>query len=365
MNYKIKKDILKNSVILVRSRISERILSAIILSFGIPALIAGILMIIFPEGEAYFQYAIAGFGLVFTSGGIMLLTQLNAPERIIFNNSEGRIRLIEKNGENCEIPYQDIDKFQVNKFKAQRSRESFNVDMIKNDGAIWTLFSSQSSKKADSFYTEIMENIDLSIKSESEISYTTPGNVTLTAAPEGTVISWKKKNSVPKSILGLMILAGFTMTVYGFTPGMAGSLKIYIAYGFISLIYILVIFYIITSFHRTYFIKISEGSVHHYSEGTFGKGYSFEIPASGISSVNFFFSMASGDSCIYFFTGDELEFMRKVKLGLLGLDDIIEAIFKMKKIRKIIPGDLNTSEKVSLEMMIQREIEKICRVKVR
>src|SRR6478609_4787322 len=156
-----------NGLILRRSS-SIKIYYWLILVFGIICLLPGLLLIFDPETGITANFVL-GFGLVFCAGALLLNDmRKKIPEKIEFFNQE---QLVKVSGHRKEhlFNYSEIDHI----FK-RTTRDGSTMSVLKKDGSVWDLMSSNSRRGAQKNLSLLREKIKLTSQITPELQYLLP-----------------------------------------------------------------------------------------------------------------------------------------------------------------------------------------------
>ncbi|HPN14429.1 MAG TPA: hypothetical protein PLA65_20395 [Spirochaetota bacterium] len=224
-----------NRIVLVRSRTMQIVLSLFLFLAAIAVLPAGLLLLL-GDPDPYRPFFLTGMGLLFLSGGIAINTMLNLPNSLVFDNVTGALLVFEGRGKKARqaaLPYPDIETFQVNRHRRNRST-SYIVEILKKDGSFWTLFQSGSEKKAGEFRDRLLERVTLRGTSAAD-KQAPPACVTVAERGDSTAIEWRNRYTAGRYLMTVMLIGSMAMLIYGSRPYATSGAGYYIALAFISL----------------------------------------------------------------------------------------------------------------------------------
>ncbi len=366
MNYKIVSEKASmGKVILAQSRGLQIGISIFLALFGLLSFPLGIILFLSPDGDIYSASTWTGIGLFMLSAIILMNTNKNLPRYLIFDNIKGQFKIKEKKKDKKEFvafPYSEIEDFHLRIHRSNRSK-NYVVEMEKKDGAFWTLFISSRHKRAEKFLLEIKKRVALTVKGSMPDNIEKPLNIDLTETPQKTTLSWKIKQRTLTSLFGFTAIFSFAMIILGIRPVAENIIAYTIALIFIISILLIMIFYLFFSLRRKHFLEITKDDIRYYSRGPLTSGKQFTMKIDQLKAVLFNFSILSPDMAIFFLTHEEMILFQKIKRGQIDFGELLTALMRYAKIKRIKTGELLTSEKVHLENFIQNIISINSKVK--
>jgi hypothetical protein len=347
-----------NRVVLERARIMQMTISIILFLVAIATLPTGLLLMLGDSGP-YHAWFLTGWGLLFLSGGIALNTMLRLPGSLVFDNVRGALLVNEGKGTGARqaaVPYADIDAFHVRQHRQGKSTV-FIAEMLKKDGAFWTLYSSGSRKKAESFCAALKEKVSLG-RGSALMEPAAPAAVTQTETGTATLIEWINRYPLSSHILTVMLIGSMAMLIYGSRPFATSVAAYYIGIAFISFIILLGAVSLLNSIRRAHHVEISGAALTYRKTGGLFRTGEFTVPLAEIDSILFNFSTLAGETAIYVLTGGEKEMLQNAKRGAYELGDIMKAVMALKNAKKLDIGSLSTGDRIGLEAMLQKAVKR-------
>lgn len=333
-------------------------IAIVLFILGTPFFLAGLLLL---TGDEFVRsgFFIAGIGLFLLCGGMLIVLNRTYPEKLIFDNVRGALRIIERKGDEAQIPYQEILDFHVGVAR-QKNAMFFTAEMEKKDGALWTLASYAGRSKAE----EVVENLKKYVNLSSFKSAPTRSDGEAFAL-EGvnrlekngvTVIEWKQRFSLFYRFIGYAAIFSFALVLFGvagwFRENIVGY---YIALFVAAALLIYPAVYFLYSIRRIYVLEIGRGIVRYYTKGLFARGLSFSLPIDRVDSVIFVFSIFRAEMVIYFLSSEQRKRLLSILRGDVGdIRDIMDSISFMMHLPRIDAGGFTVSEKLKLEAIIQQ-----------
>jgi hypothetical protein len=345
-----------NRVVLVRSRMMQIVLSVILFLVAIATLPAGLLLLL-GDTDPYRPYFLTGMGLLFLFGGIALNTMLKIPGSLIFDNVRGALLVNEGKGRNAQqalIPYAEIESFQVRPHRQGKST-AYVAEMLKKDGAFWTLFSSGSQSKAGAFCETLKERASLR-ESSALAEQPAPACVTMEESGDSTIIGWKNRYSIKNYLTTFILIGSMAMLMYGSRPYATSTTAYYAGLAFISFIILFAIASMLNSIGRAHRVEIGRGLLSYRKTGGLFRTGEFSIPLAEIDSILFNFSLTSAETAIYVLTAGEKDMLQSIKRGAYGPADILNTVRAIKNARKLDIGPLSMSDRLGLESILQQAV---------
>ncbi len=356
MNYTIdEKKSNPGRLVLRRRRITEIILSIILMVLGLPFFLAGLLMLTEPGSSAFF---FSGIGLLFCSFSFILTTQIKLPENLIFDNITGHLKIKESGSgkeEYTAFSYGEIRN--ITRRLHNRGESTFHVvELEKKDGAFWTLYQSSSEKKAEKVLAEIKKNVNLEKRGENPKPDGLQRNFLTKREGKSSEVRWKMRKSFSRNILSILVISSFSLMFYGMDSFIESETAYSIGVLFIVAVASLFIFFSFYNTGRIHTVAINSTLLRYSSTGLFSRNRGFNIPLSAIDAVLFNFSTNMLENSIYIMKKSETEVFQRVKRGNIDLMDIKKALLLLLNIKKINTGVLTVREKIELESIIQELI---------
>ena len=359
MNYKfVNQQDRTGAIILKRTHITENILSVILFLIAIVMLPAGLLLFIDPE-DIHQPIFWTGMGLIFLTGGIMISTQIKIPEYLVFDDSSGLFRIKGKKNieaEQASIPYSEIEGFHV-RYHINDNYGYYVVEMIKKDGAFWTIYTSKNKKKADDFCSMLAGRINLKANPGVIASDIKLHNIDVASSGESSVLTWENRYSFKSYCFLILILSSFGMVMYGSRPFAGGIIQYIVAVSFIALLSIVVIVSLINNIGRKHVIEISHDIFSYRKTGGIIKKGSFSLPVGDIGAILFNFSTSRLETVIYILQRGEIDTFQEIMRGTYKKSDLISAVKFMIGVKKIQVGELTIADKINLENLLQKLVE--------
>ena len=341
---------------LVRARMMQIVLSIFLFLVAIATLPPGLILFLGAD-DLYPPFFLTGMGLLFLCGGIALNTMVRQPDSLVFDNVRGALLIHEGKGKNPRqsvLPYADIEAFQVRQHRQGKSTV-YIAEMLKKDGAFWTLFCSGSTAKAGAFCGTLKERVSL-LGTSAPSEPVKPAAVTMTDRGDTTLIEWKNRYPLKSHILTILLIGSMAMLMYGSRPFATSTTAYYVGLAFISFIILLAAVSLLNSIGRAHRVEIGrEGLSYRKTGGLFRTG-EFSIPLGEIDSILFNFSTLAGETAIYVLTGTEKETLQNVKRGSYAMGDIVKAVMIIKNARKLDIGSLSIGDRIGLEGLLQKAV---------
>lgn len=347
-----------NRIVLVRARMFQIVLGLFLFVIAI-AVLPGGLLLFFSEQDPYVPFFFTGIGLLFLSAGIAVSTMLAMPNSLVFDNVTGALMVYEGRGakvRTAALPYPEIDTFQVRRHRQNRSY-SYVVEMLKKDGAFWTLFSSGSAKKAEAFRDRLLERVILRGTTAAG-EPPAPACVTVEDRGDSAVIEWRNRYPAGRRIMTVMLMASMAMTIYGSRPYATSGPAYYAAMAFMACILLAALISALNSIGRRNRVGIDGRSLSYRKTGGIFSTGEFTLPLGEIDAIMFNFSVFSGETAIYVLTGAEKEAIQNITRGAIELAGIFKAISVIKKAGKLDVGSLSIGDRLALERIIQKSVER-------
>ncbi|HOD14827.1 MAG TPA: hypothetical protein PK307_14820 [Spirochaetota bacterium] len=347
-----------NRIVLVRSRTMQIVLSLFLFLAAIAVLPAGLLLLL-GDPDPYRPFFLTGMGLLFLSGGIAINTMLNLPNSLVFDNVTGALLVFEGRGKKARqaaLPYPDIETFQVNRHRRNRST-SYIVEILKKDGSFWTLFQSGSEKKAGEFRDRLLERVTLRGTSAAD-KQAPPACVTVAERGDSTAIEWRNRYTAGRYLMTVMLIGSMAMLIYGSRPYATSGAGYYIALAFISFIILITIWSMIDSIGRSNIVEIDRTALSYRRPGGITRTGQFTLPLGDIDAVIYNFSVSSGETGIYVLTAAEKEAIQNINRGAVELAGILNAIRVIKDAGRLDVGSLSTGDRLALESLIQETVKR-------
>ncbi len=333
-------------------------IAVVLILFGFPVLLAGLLLL---SGNEFVQGGMftTGIGLFLLCGALLILLNRQYPEKMIFDNVRGLLRIIEQKGGEYEIPYNEILNFHIG-VAYQKDVSYYTVEMEKNDGAIWTLAIFSLRAKAEEIVSKLQSYVHL-----QSVSSSTPARADEAHSIDGinrfekngvTFIEWKQRFSLFFRIIGYCAIFSFALVLFSIASWIGNNpVGYYLALIIALVLTIYMAIYFLYSFRRVYVLEIGRGLVRYYTRGLFARGLSFDLPIDRIDAVLFNFSVRRGESVIYFLSSEQKNRLSAIMHGNIG--NIIEDISFMMHLPRIDAGGFTVSEKLKLEGIIQQAMQ--------
>lgn len=360
MTYSIDSDTTSlNRVVLKGSRTLPVTLAVILIIIGSATLPFGVLILL--GGGSRLASFVSGIAILFITAGIILAGWIKIPHRLIFDNDRGILVIQEKRQEepNPSIPFSAIDSFQVTHQVTRRQRgvvRYYAVNMVKKDGAVWTLFTSQKKEKAQHFCKMLATRVDLSAASAS-VETSVPGMIRLVQESDPFIIEWKNAYSAGKYIATFLVIASFGMILYGARSYVTNLPAYWIAVAFIIAVAIYAVMATINNIMTVHRIEIGRGMMIYRRKGGMFRRGEFAITLEEIASILLNFSIVEDEAGIFVLTHKDREAflsIRQDNITPLDVNRIIEIIRIMMDARKIDAASLTLGERIHLENLLQK-----------
>jgi len=232
MNYKIISP--ESEGVILKKTAFSSILFWLTLSIGIVFLLPS-LTVLFSENPGA-GLGFLGFGMVFTSGSLILKGASRLfPEQIFFDNDTKRMILSGKN-KSAYIGYGEIEGFRLYRFP----RGGSFIYLKRKDGAPFDLmrYGTGGTKKTG----ETIRMLESKIKFESgnaQSGSVLPEWASMDDDAGRTVFSWKEKISIIQFISIFFMFAGFGLSIYGLSDNQFIKYAVSAAFTVIGCLYVL------------------------------------------------------------------------------------------------------------------------------
>lgn len=333
-------------------------IAVVLFLFGTPVVLVGLLLLSGNEFVRGGMFA-AGIGLFLLSAAFLILLNRQYPEKLIFDNARGLLRIIEQKGGEYGIPYNEILNFHVG-IARQKDVSYFTVEMEKNDGAVWTLAIFTGRAKAEEAVAKLQRFVHLQSASSDM-----PARADERHSLDGinrfekngvTVIEWKQRFSLFFRIVGYCAIFSFALVLFSMAGWFLGNVAgYYIALFFALALTIYPAVYFFYSIRRVYVLEIGRGLVRYYTRGFFARGLAFDLSIDRIDAVLFNFSVQRAESVIYFLSSEQKNRLSAIMHGDIG--NIMDDVAFMMHLPRIDAGGFTVSEKLKLEGIIQQTMK--------
>lgn len=328
------------------------ILYWIMLILATPALLLGLISVsVSPDEMGLF---LAGFGLVFLMGALMLKkTKEYYPKEIIFDNKEALMKLL-RGKKSTAIPYADLAAFE-----SVFIREKGHIVYVKRkDGSILDLVSFGSSfTKKDKELLELL-NSRIDLNQESAYPVAQPQWLERLDRTPDIIYYWKEKQSFKMLIMFILVLVGFALSI--------GVSSVYIFYLFIG-VSILLVGYSIFSYIRSKtnyaLLKISPDKVQ------FGYAKNVEdctshlwqakkeITRMDLADSRYSMDTSGGDYlAIMLLKEDEMEMLDSIRDGSYNFSQIASILKKNLSLFRIRPAGRSILDIIDFERILKKDL---------
>lgn len=359
MNYKL----LESSnpaapVILKRTRTSETVTGIILFLLAAVMVPTGLLLFIDPK-DIHVPFFLTGMGLLFLTGGIMVITQIKIPEFLQFDNANGMFTIKGKKNapsEEASIPYAEIEGFHV-RYHQNDNYGYYVAEMIKKDGAFWAFYASKSKKKADDFLVRLSSRVTIASNPGNAVPAAAPRRISVNTAGAATVISWANRYSFKSYLFLVLIVGSMSMLIYGSRSFAAGEVQFGIAAGFMAILTLFIVLSLFNNIGRTHVIEITSDQFTYRKRGGIIRRGEFSLPLGEIGGILFNFSLSRLEAVIYVLKRDELVMFQEIMRGTISGGELIAALKFITGARKIQVGELSIADKIKLEELLQKIVE--------
>lgn len=325
---------------------------------GLPATLLGAFVAL---ADPLLGAKIAGFGLAFLGGSVLLLTRRAGPAAFVFDDASGAL-LAYRSSNLTEtpigsLPYSAIKRLAVNKQVSSGSEGrsvSYAFDIVKRDGVNWSLYTSQSRRKVEQLLEKVTDACSLDAGG-TESSVPESGTFEVRREAERTVIRFRKPYRVITQIAALMAVGGISLAVLGFRDQIP-EIVFYAFFGIIALVLAAVVVGTVDGVKKHGVLTITSDSFRSDQEGGILKGW-FEEPISELHAVSFSYKPNEEQRVVMLLNRAQYDILT----GPLPSDAMSALNFGMTLVatRKIEVGEMSLAQKLELEQLIQREVERV------
>lgn len=323
------------------------------------------------------QFILPVFGLVAIYAGIMFpkLQQRNIPDEIIFDNSNGRVEINQKESDikTAYIYYDEIADFIVKAKKhessssgtsSSRTYYSYHIYLAKKDGGQWELLKFGSESSAQEEVIKLKGLVQLHVPPQR-----VPPNVTqsqkfkISNDYHKTEISWRNKLGY-----GPLALAGFSAVFLTIAYAILGSGFIdedfpvfgYFVVGFIGVVFVIVIggniMKMVKNANTVYAIVITGASLDYIERDVAGRiKKTTQFPLPDLHAISFSFDTDNVLRKIFIYTHEQFE-----KQNTMSVSFSVESIKAMYTFYKGLVSldlqDLTSVETLQVENYLQQQI---------
>lgn len=351
-----------SQVVLVRSNVMRYVVGGIMLLIGLLFFVPGLL--VFATGKVDLTtYFLTGFGSVFTGGALLLLFWVKIPQRLIFDNDRAALLIEETSSsgkkQQTPLPYDDIEAFQL-RTKIQTSQRSrsvhYLVDVVKSDGALWTVYSSQNKAKSEDILRVLQSQVSLNRSySGDPVAFTLPSFV-ITEQGDQTEVSWPLRLSFGRFLAFSLVFAGFFLVIWGSRPKMPGVL-FYLVTGFLSVITLLFLYSQISALGKRQVVVVDKHDMRVFQRGGLFPAGAYSIPYAELKAILFNFSPNQEDSALYLLRNDEFDIFHRSKQGDFELMELSNILGVLLRIKRIHLQGYSVAEMLYVEQLLQRLIK--------
>tara|TARA_B100000609_G_C17221169_1_gene440161 strand:- start:5879 stop:6925 length:1047 start_codon:yes stop_codon:yes gene_type:complete len=324
---------------------------------GAPLAFFGLLAVIATPSTT--SFALFGFGLAFFSASLMIFRLGQAPERLIFDNERGWLCIEEKKGRKIQrayLPYSDIDLLSMREHTTSSDGSkstSYIVYFVKNDGAMWDLYSSNFSSKAEAFLEEFERRVDFSRETDFVDASPPEGVFEIVEGGERTLIRWKPPHEVFKTIVGLSFVGGFACMFVGFLWGEISTTVGVVVASIFGLLMLAMLYNLFSVLGAKKVIEVNRDTLRMYQEGGLFKKKSYELPLKDLQAICFDFDQSRHEGVIQLLRAEDIDLRERMKVGAISLDDIWQLAKLNSAERRIETGNLTIGEKLYLEQLLE------------
>lgn len=349
-----------NQVILKRDDTWRYLGAFIFLLFGLAGSLFG-WMAIWGGATGVAAHMIAGMGLAFLGGGMLILSS-RLPKRLVFDNNQGALVIHEGVGSSVPpvvLPYEDIEGFQVRTRVSQSGRTrsvQYVVDLLKTDGAFWSLYSSNFEHKSNALLEKLIARVDLErVFSGGTLDRSIKG-IGFSENQGFLEVLWPVRVSLTKFAMFAGVFGGFATIAWGLKSEM-GSIIAYGILGFVGLLFSLLVYSFIASLGKTQVVAISSDTLKAYQKGgILPSGKSFEMRIEDCQAILFNYSTHQEDSAMYFLREEDRSMMQRMKQGDVSLTDLGGMFGTMMSVKSIHLEGHTIGEMLYVEHLLQEKI---------
>lgn len=342
-----------------RTRTLQFVLGGVLLVLGLPSLGLGAFITLV---DPLMGAKLAGFGLAFSGAGALVLSRRSGPGSFVFDDAEGAL-LVYASTEATGTPEGRLSYTEIEGFRVRRQVSSSNegrsvryaLEIAKRDGVAWTLYTSQSERKARRLLDELRANCDPSKRSGRVGPLPESGTFRVTREPERTLIEFRKPFRLVTQLTALMTVGGISLAVLGFRDQMPPAV-FYAAFAFIVLVLAAVLLGAINGVNKHSVLSITPKYFRSDERGGIIKQW-FEEPLTNIHAVCFSYHPNQGQQSVMLLNRQQCDTLRQAIP-----DDALNALSAavgMIGVRKIEVGELSLAQKLELEQIIQAEVERV------
>lgn len=279
-----------------------------------------------------FRFMFAALGSTFVLVGITLPKLMGKayPDKIIFDNTNGRIEVSQEASEvkTAYMYYDEIEDFVVrvrsedNNSKAYGRSYSYFVFLVKKDGGEWELVKRRERAHAEEDAARLKQLVKFDAKPvKVPVSVEPSKKYTITKGALKTEVSWR--NTLGMQEIRLAIFAAFFIITAAGIFSVVNSLSDFpvffmIIAGFIGTLFVVIIGYYsrkaLRNLKTAYAISISSMTFEYIERDKHGRELKSErIPLASLHAIAFSFNTEKTMRKVFVYTHDQ--FQRKNKLS--------------------------------------------------
>lgn len=192
-----------------------------VLLLGCAILVTG-LVLIGTEHDPLLLYRIlslTSLGLAIASLSLAAIFDLRRRPVLEFDNDQGVLRVTELSAtghpQSMTIPSTGFEGFQI----ARRDDGTVDVDLLRNDGAAWTLYRSKDFAQANKLCSRLAKLVKLGFSKMPNTSVILSQPIERSQDDGGTLLQWRPRSNLLTDVLHGIFLVSFAVGLFALVPG--------------------------------------------------------------------------------------------------------------------------------------------------
>ncbi len=361
MNYKLLR-YAEGRVEFTRSRTGQYLFGVVFGVLGVPAALLGAsIALVNPQLGAL----VAGFGLAFTGAMLLVVTRRAGPGAFAFDDGAQALlayRSPSARGEpEGRVPYSQIADLRVGSYRNSSSEgrsTTYALDVVRRDGASWSLVNFQSKDKAERLLELVLQNVELGPTESADAPAEQPalsGHFQIEKSATQTRIRFKKPYRVVTHVSGLMVVSGLCFAVLGARYDVP-PVAFYLVMALLSFALAALLFAVVNGVGKHVVLTICPQSLRAQEEGGVIKAW-FEDPITALHAVRLGFRPNHDDRALLLLKRDEYDALSRCQQG--SYTSALEVGLALLSVRKLEVGELSLIQKLELEQLIEAEVERV------
>lgn len=349
----------KSSEVVFKERdIVVKIVSVLVFLIGLPALLLGILVLLFSE-RSFVSFYMTGFGLAFTSAGVLLKSLPPKPASFAFNNFQETFTVTEKDGRTAAFGYGEIQDFKVrqNVSSAGDGRSvTWALTMQKKDGSFWDLFCSGKPSVVQDTFEKVKQHVRLPGTNVVQ-SQKAPDFVFHEKKRDKTIFWWKNKHALLNNLFASFLVGGFCFLLYG--VALKNQVVGYIFFVPLACLTGYLMGAFLSGLGKVCLIVVDKDSLK-YGMGTpdLKKWKTTkEMPLAKIKKTQFSFGIEQTIPTIAVLDEEDARQMEKITSGEAGLSDVVDVFKFMTRVFNIHLYGLRVVDAMRFEQFLDATLK--------